>query len=61
MIVFAIINNSLGVVPLILIVIMIGLPAVLIVLTTRKWVYVLWMLSKSTDFILQYGLPLFLL
>ncbi|KAG0344819.1 Chitin synthase, class 3 [Podila humilis] len=41
---YAIIKGTMAVVPLILILVMIGLPAVLIVLTTRKWIYVLWML-----------------
>ncbi|KAI1312300.1 hypothetical protein EDD11_002954 [Mortierella claussenii] len=38
-----IITHTLAILPLILIVVIIGLPAVLIVLTTRKWIYVLWM------------------
>ncbi|KAF8953807.1 hypothetical protein BGZ46_003135 [Entomortierella lignicola] len=43
MIVVAIVNQSLAIIPLILIVTIIGLPAILIVLTTRKWIYVLYM------------------
>jgi len=45
MIVYAVINQTLATVPLILIIVMLGLPAILIVLTTRKWIYVLWMFS----------------
>lgn len=48
MIIYAIISQTLALLPLILIIVIIGLPAVLIVLTTRKWIYVLWMLSKNT-------------
>ncbi|KAF8925104.1 hypothetical protein BGZ58_001144 [Dissophora ornata] len=44
MIIYAVITNTLAILPLIMIITIIGLPAVLIVLTTRKWVYVLWML-----------------
>jgi len=46
MIVYAIITKTLAVLPMVLVITIIGLPAVLIVLTTRKWIYVLWMLSK---------------
>ncbi|KAF9962688.1 hypothetical protein BGZ70_007975 [Mortierella alpina] len=44
MIIYAVISQTLALLPLILIIVIIGLPAVLIVLTTRKWIYVLWML-----------------
>ncbi|KAF9905346.1 hypothetical protein EC991_001711 [Linnemannia zychae] len=44
MIAYAIVTQTLAILPLILIVVIIGLPAVLIVLTSRKWIYVLWML-----------------
>ncbi|KAF9128537.1 hypothetical protein BGX30_014286 [Mortierella sp. GBA39] len=44
MITYAIITQTLAILPLILIVVVIGLPAVLIVLTSHKWIYVLWML-----------------
>ncbi|KAG0278496.1 Chitin synthase, class 3 [Linnemannia exigua] len=43
MITYAVITQTLAILPLILIVAIIGLPAVLIVLTSRKWIYVLWM------------------
>lgn len=48
MITYAIVTQTLAILPLILIIVIIGLPAVLIVLTSRKWIYVLWMLSKSS-------------
>ncbi|KAG0198058.1 hypothetical protein BGX28_008477 [Mortierella sp. GBA30] len=44
MIIYAVITHTLAILPLILIIVVLGLPAVLIVLTTRKWIYVLWML-----------------
>lgn len=44
MITYAIVTQTLAILPLILIIVIIGLPAVLIVLTSRKWIYVLWML-----------------
>ncbi|KAF9921165.1 Chitin synthase, class 3 [Linnemannia zychae] len=43
MITFAIVTQTLEILPLILIIVIIGLPAVLIVLTSPKWIYVLWM------------------
>jgi len=48
MITYAIVTQTLALLPLILIIVIIGLPAVLIVLTSRKWIYILWMLSKFT-------------
>lgn len=50
MITYAIVTKTLAILPLILIVVIIGLPAVLIVLTSRKWIYVLWMFSKEPSF-----------
>ncbi|KAF9212362.1 hypothetical protein BGZ59_006837 [Podila verticillata] len=44
MITYSIIENTITIIPLILILVVIGLPAVLIVLTTKKWIYILWML-----------------
>ncbi|KAF9356589.1 hypothetical protein BGX26_005048, partial [Mortierella sp. AD094] len=44
MIVASVVNNEISIIPLVMIIVIIGLPAVLIVLTTRKWIYVLYML-----------------
>ncbi|KAF9162729.1 Chitin synthase, class 3 [Actinomortierella ambigua] len=52
MITYAIVTQTIELIPLILIVTLIGLPAVLIVLTTRKWIYVLWM------FLYLFSLPI---
>ncbi|GJJ67987.1 chitin synthase [Entomortierella parvispora] len=60
MIVFAIISKTLAVLPMVLIIVIIGLPAVLIVLTTRKWIYVLWMLIYLVSLpIWNFVLPLY--
>ncbi|KAF9363852.1 Chitin synthase, class 3 [Mortierella sp. NVP85] len=60
MIVYAIINQTLATIPLILIIVMLGLPAVLIVLTTRKWIYVLWMFMYLISLpIWNFVLPLY--
>lgn len=52
MITYAIVTQTLAILPLILIVVIIGLPAVLIVLTSPKWIYVLWM------FLYLFSLPI---
>ncbi|KAG0288149.1 Chitin synthase, class 3 [Linnemannia gamsii] len=60
MITYAIITKSLALLPLILILVIIGLPAVLIVLTSRKWIYVLWMLMYLLSLpIWNFVLPLY--
>ncbi|KAF9970396.1 Chitin synthase, class 3 [Actinomortierella ambigua] len=60
MITYAIINQTIELLPLIFILTIIGLPAVLIVLTTRQWVYVLWMLMYLVSLpIWHFVLPLY--
>ncbi|KAF9190224.1 hypothetical protein BGZ50_000331 [Haplosporangium sp. Z 11] len=60
MITYAIISQTLAILPLILIIVIIGLPAVLIVLTSRRWVYVLWMLLYIISLpIWNFVLPLY--
>ncbi|KAF9580571.1 Chitin synthase, class 3 [Lunasporangiospora selenospora] len=52
MVVYAIVAQSVAWLPLVLTITILGLPAVLIVLTTRKWIYILWM------FIYLFSLPI---
>ncbi|KAF9095898.1 hypothetical protein BGX29_008838 [Mortierella sp. GBA35] len=60
MVTYAIVTQTLAIVPLILILVIIGLPAVLIVLTSRKWIYVIWMLLYLISIpIWQFVLPLY--
>ncbi|KAG0228625.1 Chitin synthase, class 3 [Actinomortierella wolfii] len=60
MIVYAIVTQTVEILPLVLILTIIGLPAVLIVLTTRKWIYVLWMLLYLISIpIWNFVLPLY--
>ncbi|KAG0007329.1 hypothetical protein BGZ80_004802 [Entomortierella chlamydospora] len=60
MIIVAIANGHFSVLPLVMIITIVGLPAVLIVLTTRKWIYVLYMLIYVLSIpIWNFVLPLY--